>query len=296
MGVYIVDIQDNRYIFVLIAVIFIAFSMVGCSVNNGEEIINSESPVLQESNCAENSEAILDLETTSSQEASIAPEEIEHLRVTGDVDGDGLAETIILRDFDSLGISSSLWIDDEKVMDLKGQGELSEYTCRLVTTDLDEDNQDEVLVLINVAAAINDASLRCIKWSGNSWIEQKVPLPKLEITLDDDWQCMLSDATEKQVIEVKNPALRDKWFDELGVPFAGTVEVGTFTECADHKIENRKIYFNACVTVRGVSEDGMGDVDIWEESMVMISSKNGQLVTDNALYLTLLNILTDPGL
>lgn len=202
---------------------------------------------------------------------------------------------ITLGDFDHQGVKASLRVDDEKVLDIQGQGELAEHSCRLAVADMDKDGQDEVLVFISVPARINDASFRYIEWEDGSWQEwPKVQLSKLEMTLDRDWQCVLTDGTETWVTEVKNPELREVWFDEEGLPVAGPMQVGTFTENANHIIQEDKIVFNAWISVRDLGKNGGSwEEDTWGEPMVTVSYENGQLVTDDALSQTMLNVLTD---
>ena len=79
-----------------------------------------------------------------SQETSPVQEGLEHLQALGDVDGDGTEETLILRDFDDPGTKAFLWVNEENVLELQGQGELSEHSCRLVAADMDEDGMAEV--------------------------------------------------------------------------------------------------------------------------------------------------------
>jgi hypothetical protein len=190
----------------------------------------------------------------------------------GDINGDGKEESLTLRDFDDLGIQASLWVNDEKVLDLQGQGELSEHSCRLATLDMDKDGWDEVLVFVRVAADINDASFRYIQWDGETWQEwPKVPLPKLEMTLDHNWQCTLTDGAETRTVEVINPTLRAEWFDDTGVPVVGPMQIGTFTDNADHIIEEDKILFRGYISVRDLGDKGGSWEDIWGEPTVTVS-------------------------
>lgn len=235
-------------------------------------------------------------ESSSSQEATSAPEVPEHLRAVGDVDGDGIEESLILGDFDKLGSKASLWMDDEKVIDLQGQGELDVSYCRLAVHDMDKDGQDEVLVFISVPSRINDASFRYIDWEDGTWKEwPKVQLPKLEMTLDSGWQCVLTDGTEEWATEVKNPELRAAWFDEAGSPVAGPMQIGTLTSNAVHTVEDGKICFNACIRVGDLGENGQWWDDTWGEPTVTVSYENGQLVTDDALCQALLEVMADAG-
>ena len=235
-------------------------------------------------------------EPVSTEPEGSGPEYPEHLCAVGDINGDGKEESLTLRDFDDLGIQASLWVNDEKVLDLQGQGELSEYSCRLATVDMDKDGQDEVLVFVRVAADINDASFRYIQWDGETWQEwPKVPLPKLEMTLDKNWQCTLTDGTEAWTVEVINPTLRAEWFDEAGTPVAGPMQAGAFTSNADHIIEEDKIIFNAHVSVRDLGDKGGSWDDIWGEPTVTVSYENGQLVTDDALCQVVLKVLAKTG-
>ncbi len=267
----------------------------------GAQLIAPELEYLEQGSSQDESAELIHPEETSSapsssQETSAAPEAPEHLQAVGDVDGDGTEEILTLGGFDDLGIKASLWVDDEKVIDLQGQGELGEYSCRLAAVDLNKDGQDEVLVLVCVASSINDASFRYVEWKDGAWQEwPKVQLPKLEMTLDNDWQCMVTDGTEEWTVEVKNPTLRAEWFDEAGLPVAGPMQAGASTSNANHIIEDGKIYFNAEVAVRNLGENGGRWDEIWGEPVITVSYENGQLVTDDALIQAVLNVLTDTG-
>lgn len=267
----------------------------------GAQLIASEVEYEKQNSTRQETTDTIPSETISTEPVNTEPEFSEpeypeHLCAVGDINGDGKEESLTLRDFDDLGIQASLWVNDEKVIDLQGQGELDEHSCRLATVDMDKDGKDEVLVFVRVAANINDASFRYIQWDGETWQEwPKVSLPKLEMTLDHNWQCTLTDGTEAWTVEVMNPTLRAEWFDTAGVPIAGPLQVGTLTSNADHIIEEDKILFPAYISVRDLGDKGGSWNDIWGEPTVTVSYENGQLVTDDALCQAVLSVLAKTG-
>ena len=73
------------------------------------------------------------------------------------------------------------------------------------------------------------------------------------------------------------------------------MQVGAFTSNTDHIIEEDKIAFNACISVRDLGDKGGSWDDIWGEPAVTVSYENGQLVTDDALCQAALSVLAKTG-
>ena len=267
----------------------------------GAQLIASEVEYEKQNSTRQETTDTIPSETVSTEPIKTEPEGSEselpeHLCAVGDIDGDGKEEILTLGGFDDLGVQASLFVDDEKVIDLQGQGELSEHSCRLATVDMDKDGWDEVLVFVRVAADINDASFRYIRWDGETWQEgAKVSLPELEMTLDYNWQCTLMDDAETRTVEVMNPTLRAEWFDATGAPVVGPMQIRAFTDNADHIIEEDKILFHAYISVRDLGDKGGSWDDIWDEPTVTVSYENGQLVTDDALCQAVLSVLAKTG-
>lgn len=227
---------------------------------------------------------------------SSAAETPEHLKATGDVNGDGLLESLVLGGFDGLGVGASLRVDGTEVLRLESGGAFSETYCRLTAVDLDGDGRDEVLVLMSVPAAWGDASFRYLELEDGVWLERKAPWSAPELTLADNWQYTLSDGSRFWTGTVRSADARDNWFDGNGTPIAGPMEVGLFTNNAVHTVENGEIRFSARVTVRDLGEHGWGrPADLETEAAVTVTAGPEGLITDISTLCRTLQSWLDDG-
>lgn len=229
---------------------------------------------------------------SASQTGGSAPETAEHLRICADVDGDGADETLVFGDIRNNGAAASLWVDGEKVLEMESEGAFDESTCRLTAADLDGDGLDEVLVLLSVPAARNDASFLCAELENGSWQTGTAQWPRLWLTLSDGWQCTLTDGSRTWTVTAENPAVRESWFDEEGAPTAGEPEVAVFTELAVHTLEQGTLCVNARVTVRDREDAGVGRAALETECTVTVTKGQDGLAVDDAPCQTVLSWLT----
>ena len=225
-----------------------------------------------------------------------APEVPDSLRAVGDVDGDGVQETLVFGGFDKFGTTGSLWVDGEKVLTLESEGAFDEGTCRLAAANLDDDGRSEVLVLLDVPARSGSVPFRLLKLTDGVWQERTAPLPHLTLTLSDGWTATLTDGSQTWTEEVTNPEVRAAWFDENGAPTAEDVEAWTYADRTEFYILEGTVRFTAHAAALNRAAAGReGEPALDRTVTVRAAVEDGQIVLDDSLAETVLAWLADPA-
>ena len=231
--------------------------------------------------------------TPSPSECVPTPEVPDSLRAAGDVDGDGVQETLVFGGFDKFGTTGSLWVDGEKVLTLESEGAFDEGTCRLAAANLDDDGRSEVLVLLDVPARSGSVPFRLLKLTDGVWQERAALLPQLTLTLSDGWTAVLTDGSQTWTEEVTNPEVRAAWFDENGAPTAEDVEAWTYADRTEFYILEGTVRFAAHAAA--LNRTGRAEEPALDRTVTVTAAvKDGQITVDDSLAQAVLDWLGDP--
>lgn len=234
--------------------------------------------------------------TPSPSECVPAPEVPDSLRTVGDVDGDGVSETLMFGGFDQFGTTGSLWVDGKRVLTLESEGAFGETTCRLAAANLDGDGRSEVLVLLDVPARSGSVPFRLLKLTDGVWQERTALLPHLTLTLSDGWTAALTDGSQTWTEEVTNPEVRAAWFDGNGAPTAEDLEAWAYADRTEFYILEGTVRFTAHVEALDRAAAGReGEPALDRAVSVTAAVEDGQIVVDDSLAETVMAWLADPA-
>lgn len=168
----------------------------------------------------------------------------------GDIDGDGIQETLSLK-LTANHTGAVLCVNGEEALALTVKGEFDFSCAQIVAADMDSDGRDEVLIVSSIPARYSGFTFQYAEFEDDMWRELAARWPETELTFSAGWTCTLTVNGIQQTERIENSWIRDAYFDENGIPYAEKASFGCYTDAAEHIIDGSGIHFTAHGQIRG---------------------------------------------